>query len=177
MTDIAHANLCELRTLIWSRNSYDTQLLCLCRSLSHGHDWVFPFSVGLHTLSTMMCISCDFVDKKWAITWQTIVLLCKFIYSTYYEFPHFIHHKMTTRDSKLNWGSQTPLYTVIEYDDLFAHTIDWTTDYFIYSTTELVRNFKYTGYNLSPVVPLPTTLIHIHLQLFSLITASLFNNA
>ena len=74
----------QRRTLIWSRNSYDTQLLCLCRSLSHGHDWVFPFSAGLHTFSTTMCTS-------W-ICWQKTIL----------------RHKMTTHDSKRNRRSQPP---------------------------------------------------------------------
>ena len=64
MTDVAHTYLCQPQTLILSRNSYDTQLLCLCRSLSHGNDWVFPFSVGLHTLFTTMCTSWEFFDKK-----------------------------------------------------------------------------------------------------------------
>ena len=64
MTDVAHTYLCQPQTLILSRNSYDTQLLCLCQSLSHGNDWVFPFSVGLHTLFTTMCTSWEFFDKK-----------------------------------------------------------------------------------------------------------------
>ena len=42
MTDLEHTNLYQMRTLTWSRNSYDMQPLCLCRSLSHGHDWALP---------------------------------------------------------------------------------------------------------------------------------------
>ena len=41
-----------------------------------------------------------------AIAWQTIVLLCTFRYSTYYKLTHFLHYKMTTRDSKRNQISQ-----------------------------------------------------------------------
>ena len=64
MTDLAHTNLCQRRMLIRSISSYDTQLLCLCGSLSHGHDWVFTFSIGLHKFSTTMCTSWEFFDKK-----------------------------------------------------------------------------------------------------------------
>ena len=64
MTDLAHTNLYQWRVLLWSRNSYVMKLLCLCWSLIHRHDWVFPFSVWLHTFSTTMCISWEYVDKK-----------------------------------------------------------------------------------------------------------------
>ena len=70
MTDLLHTNLCQRWTLIWLRNSYDTQLLCLFRLLSIGHDWVFTFSVGVHTFSTKMFTSWELFDNnkpKWLI--------------------------------------------------------------------------------------------------------------
>ena len=64
MTDLPHTNLCQRWTIIWSRKSYDTKLLCLFWSLSHGHDIVFPLSVLLHTFYTTMCTSWEFSDKN-----------------------------------------------------------------------------------------------------------------
>ena len=104
-------------------------------------------------------------------------LLCTFRYSTYYKLPYFIHHKMTTRSSKRNQMPQPPPTTFIENDDLFAPTVELTTDYVTSSTTELVSKFKDRGSNLSPAASFPTILIHIHLKLYSLITISLFNSA
>ena len=70
-----------------------------------------------------------------------------------------------------------PPFAVIENDALLAPTIYLTTDYVTSSTKELVSKFKYIGSNLSPAASIPTTLIHVHLELFSLITSSIFNHA
>ena len=87
-----HTNLCQWRTLIWSRNSYDTQLLCLCQLLSHGHDWVFPFYLVPHKCSNTMCTRWEFFHKKTKIV--DVIFWVPLLQSTLFEFCALITHRV-----------------------------------------------------------------------------------